>query len=241
MPRPNVDTPVETTVSVLRAAADWAREYAQQLERVFGDDYDGATMARALAEQLESAEQTYERARREDTTLDDPVQTALADVREFIGEVLEQIREAFEDADNRDAMLNDFAPQPPDSVRSFEHAKRALAQLAAAVEHYEERMRQARIDVGELQHKLVLTFGALEEAAEKPATENEQTRAARRERDQLRQEAVDFVRNLQLAAEAVQLSQRDPLEDLHALFAKHGPPAPAPFGRTASLRRFSHE
>ncbi len=69
MARPTITTPVETTIMVLRSTSDWSAKYADELETIFGEDYDAESLANQMAERLEEHEETYVREQREDVGL----------------------------------------------------------------------------------------------------------------------------------------------------------------------------
>ena len=230
MPRPKMTTPVETTVAVLRSASDWAATYANQLERVFRDGFDGETKAIELADRLEEAERTYVREQREDVGLTNRRNQAVEETQKLVSSGLALAQIAFRDADNLQDVLADFSPIPPSRVRSPARARKAVTRLEAALEIHKEPMAEVLANLDEFQGEVEATAQKLEEVADDDANESQETRSAKRERDAARREAVGFVHNFQLAAEAVEFFQPDALEDLHAVFETHNPTGPTRTG-----------
>ncbi len=241
MPRPSMTTPVETTVALLRSAADWADANKEHLAKVFGEDYDGKSKAEALADRLETAEENYVREQREDVGLTNRRDEAVAKAQQLVSSGLALAQIVFADADNVDDILADFAAEPPSRIRSPQMARKALTRLTAALEIHKKPMKKVLANLSDFKKTLRDTVDELEDVAAANASEAQETRAARRERDAARQEAVNFARNLQLAAEAMEFFQPDALADLLAIYDAHNPastprtsdegasaPAPAP-------------
>lgn len=223
MARPTITTPVETTVTVLRSTANWAETHAAHLEEVFGDTFDGESLAEDMADELEEAEQHYVREQREDVGLTERRDQGVADAQKLVSSGLALAQIVFADADNLDDILTDFAAGPPSRIRSPQAARKALTRLAAAVQIHRDPMSQTLANFDDFAQQVDDTIESLGEVADADAEETQQTRTARRRRDAAREQAVGFLKKLQLAAEAMTFFQPDALEDLHAIFDTHNP------------------
>ena len=221
MPRPTMTTPVETTVMVLRSSSSWAKEYDDHLRTIFGEDYDGEALAVELADALEEAESTYVQEQREDVGLTNRREAIVERTQRLVSSAVALATIAFSDEPNLDDLLGDFSAGPPSNIRSPQTARKALTRLEAAMAIHADAMSGRLANVEAFQEEMDEVIETFEEVREGDATESAETKAAYRERQEARENAVDFVRNLQLAAEATEFMQPAALENLHAIFETH--------------------
>lgn len=223
MARPGMTTPIEITVAVLRGMVAWGRAHAANLQTVFGSDFEPDERAESLAEGLESEHGAYVREKREDVGQTNRRQAVVKQTQRVVSSSLSLATIAFGDDDEFDDIRNDFSPIPPSHIRSIGAARKAMTQLFAAINIHGERMKQEVANFDDLEASMKEVAEELEEVSKTDALESAETDAARRKRQATRREAIDFIRDAQLAAEAVEFVQPEALEELHAVFDAHVP------------------
>ena len=223
MARPTITTPVETTVAVLQSMSNWADRYSDETETIFGDDYDAKGLAEQLADDLEQREETYVREKREDVGLTNRREDIVEKTQKLVSSGTALATIVFGEVSNLDDVLRDFAAGPPSHIRSPQAARKALTRLKAALEIHDEPMSETLANLDDINQQVSDTIAELDEVSATDATETAETKSAQRQRDELRRQAVNFIRNMQLAAEALEFMQPNALEDLHAIFDTHMP------------------
>jgi hypothetical protein len=223
MARPTVSTPIETVVAVLRSLVGWGASYDDELKLIFGAGHQTEEKAEKLADELEEEQQTFVREQREDVGLTDRRDAVVAETQMLVSSGAALARIAFSEESNVEKIVRDFAAEPPSQIRSPQAARRALTRLQAALEIHEKAMRRKLANVDAFKKRVDDVFTQLNEVAEDDAVEAAETNAAQRRRDETRHEALTFMRNMQLAAEAVEFMQPRALGELHAIFDTHNP------------------
>jgi hypothetical protein len=214
-------TPVETTVMVLRSASTWAKNYDQHVRTVFGDDYDGEAMAAEMAERLENAEATYVQEQREDVALTNQREEIVEDTQRLLSSAIALATIAFTGASNFEDLLSDFSAGPPSNIRSPQTARKALTRLEAAMAIHGDVLDERLANVDAFRQEMEDVIVRFEEVRDGDALETGETKGAYRRRQEARAEAVDLIRNFQLAAEATEWMQPEALEKLHGIFDAH--------------------
>lgn len=223
MARPSSTTPIETVLAVLRAMIAWAATHKNELNAVFGQHRDIEQRATELAADLDENQVDYTREKREDVGLTNRRNETVQQAQSLVASALSLATITFGDRDDFADIKNDFTDIPPSHIRSAPSARRAMSRLSAALDIHGDAMRDELANVDALEQNVEKVSDELDELANERATETAETAAARRKRQAVRLEAVTFIRDAQLAAEAIEFLQPEVLEQLHAIFDAHVP------------------
>lgn len=225
MPRPDLRTPPETVVNILRAADPWCTTHTDALfEAVDPQLLSGHS---AHADALEAAHAQHEKEKRDGVDLTIARDALLENVRNFLTSLVARIRlthnlNANGTTKELRATLRRFIQKAPSHVRSLTIAQRVInfASTALALPTAPESVGRTAITFAEKSTTLKAQIEALQADY---ARESQESRQARTHFEKLRATCVNRIASLQLAAEAVLINDVTPLADLRAIYDAHNP------------------
>jgi hypothetical protein len=220
MPRPDIDTPIEPIVNILRAAAPWCVTHKDALLEVAEpDQLDGLS---AEGDALEAAANAFEREKRDAVDLTPRRDALLLSVRQLLTATSAAIRIHNKDEEPKAlrAVSRRFVQAAPSSVRSLDRAQSATNRLLAACD---ATPTAAGHTTPKLRARAATLQGEIKALQADYAREGQEYSQASKLRDALRVGALKRIATLQLAAEAISFDTIQPLNDLHAIFKAHNP------------------
>lgn len=225
---PNTSTPIADLVLTTREIAQWTGRNAAKLQAVVTEDFGGEDAGRAAAALLDGEEADYQTERRQDVAWTNEKDALIARIEPLEDAVTAGVEMAYYDDPDLHDMLRDFAIGPPSRIATLPKARAALQKLISGMESHEDALRGSMgkydqvieecRDLHQRAGDLSDTFG--NEAAE--------TRAAGRDRKTARQQCLDYIKRVELAARMARVDHPDLLDEIDAIYAKFVPqPTPA--------------
>jgi hypothetical protein len=211
MARPAVNTSSRLLAVLLGALAGWFQAHRETLRLEFADD-DPTLDAQNLAEDLLRAEDLLANERKEDKLMtserDNATHHALRLYR--------SIRAAVERRTQHPALLDDFHFQNVQPLRNPQAMSRAIEHVLRALNLHHDTFN-THPSFTRWTEELSLAHAKLNQLLADSARESMETQHAARQRDELRQRALDLIDNVYSAAQAVEFHDAEPLRSLKDL------------------------
>ncbi len=232
MPRPDIYSPSDTIITITRALGDWHAAHAAVIEVELGE-LDGVAQARALADDLDARQKAFDREQVEDKALTTERDGLLEDIRNFDRDVRASIERRLKNAVRNQGKedkvkgaraLSDFIGAPPSDTRSAKAAKSRLDDIDTALAVHAAkidakgpaRVQGWRADIAAFQASLV-------DITLRLGKESKETSDARDARDKVVADAIEFITDMDLGAQAVRSVSLAPLTAIQLIFETHNP------------------
>lgn len=230
MPKPTERTNPTIIETTLRSVAEWYEEHKEPLSVELEEDYDVPSVATALADALQQKASDFAREGKETKAVITQRDVVISRTHDFERSVRASARrrlkknKALTD-ETRSRVQSDFNLGAPSGVRSVQDALQRLNDLETALTVHTNALSVGRNRVPEWKETIGAFRTQFEEIAVEMGKEKQETSAARQARDLTRVEAVEFLDDLALAAEAIVIDAPEALNSLNILFDTHNPPS----------------
>lgn len=233
MGKPNTQTPIDNLIPICEALPGWFSDHGEALAKELGEGIDGERGAQ-LGAALKGAQEAIVGEERDDTRVTLAQQELVKRTQTFVGALVASTRLAFKGDPNARSIVRDMAATAPSRIRSLKAATKALQRAVQGIEAH-----RAGLDavVERAPRKLAQAAELLEAIGEHgklDAREAIETRRAYRARQELVDQALDYVQEAHLAAEALELEHPELLEELRIIYNTHNP-KPEPSSSTDGL------
>ncbi|QDG51115.1 hypothetical protein FIV42_10325 [Persicimonas caeni] len=232
--RPHVNTPVDHIIMVLSALGMLCKRHKTAFSRVRGDDFDGEALARELKERLEEKEATYQTERREDVEWTNNKDEVVGRTAEMAVATKASVELGYHGDGDLDDRMADFKTPTPSKIRTLPTANNALRTMRAGLKHHASHLQKHVANYDEILAEVETLLQRVDELGNADAEEQAETRTAAHERDQAKEDALDFIDRLDLTARVASPWVGGILAELDAIFAEHVPqpntdePTPTP-------------
>ena len=225
MATPNKDTNGDILGAIIRSLADWHTNYQEELKFSLGDNYDGFRRAEVLAAQLRSTASKFGMKRLNDTDLTRKRQHMIGEVRRFLSGIVAMIKIVFIDQDRASLreITRDFMEVPPSKVFNLTQAGNTIRMVMAGLEQYRENFDCSIARTEFLLEQALGLAKEIEQLNKLTLRGTQQTRAAKRIRDETLTEARTFIKEARLAAQSISFQTPEASINLKIIFDTHNP------------------
>lgn len=223
MGAPNQYTSPDKIVLILLSIADWHIKHRELLQFVLGNEYNGDTKAQTQAENLRKAEQDYQSNRRDEVRVTEEKHLLISKVQRYISSLQATVYVVFSKRKNAEKMVGDFVQTQPSRIRSENTASKSMQYARTAIiksrESFDETFSRTELLI-EQANSLI---EGLDQIRQLETVESQETRTAKRERSDLIEKALDFIRETKMVALSVEYTSIEALRDLRIIFETHNP------------------
>jgi len=217
MSRPTTTTPTVTLVRVLRALPAWKSRHAEALADELSDRPTGTDEPETLASDLETSEEVLLRERREDKHIFTRRATFLTATQSWIRATRASLTRRLDTHAMIDRILADFGFTRPSDITTTDDANRALTRMAAAFNTHAAILAPLTTRLPAWQQRLAELQTERQSLDDDLTRETHETATAHDHRDLLRARGLALIRDLDLAARALEHTST-PHDELRALY-----------------------
>lgn len=225
MPRPHVISSVNVLLPCIQAIPEWFKQHQKSLLYELQDDYDGVKIAQQLAGELEKAQEAFLRERKEDKGVITERNHCLVRLRKFQKSVVASVQRRLQEHPDRVRILRDFQFGSPSRIRSISDAFPRLRELETSLQVHKELLKSGGQDrTARWNTRIEELKEELQQLVLDDVRENTETKQVHAQRDQAQENVAEFLKNMELAAEAILDIDEAPLLALNIMFDHWNPP-----------------
>jgi len=218
MPKPNINTPVEDILRILVGGGAWYDEYKMELMDELGASFDGKAESQQMENKLRAAEESWIQERKEDKDNTTERHELAAAFQLFDRGIRASVKRRTRSLSDPQRVISDFDKINISRVRSIKDINQRIIQLRTSINVHRDVLKQGK---DRTQYWLD-TLDKFEVEAAKNAEdhlrEKKETAESRTKRDQTKLQAIDFIEDMELAAESIMAQAPEAYAALQVLF-----------------------
>ncbi|TNE44712.1 MAG: hypothetical protein EP343_29050 [Deltaproteobacteria bacterium] len=241
MSKPNSATPVVILLNILREIPAWYNDHKKALSEELGSGFDGAKQAKDLETKLEKSQDKFQQEQGEDRDVTDDRDAAIVEVRTLYRSVFSSVKRRAKKPGASKRMVSDFQIGQPSRVRTITQGQSFLAKLGTKIQLHKDALAEGKDRTGSWLQSIKALEARFQKVSADQTRESLETAQARESRNEVREQAINFVDDMYLAAESVLDISEDPFNELVHIFDTQNPETPARSVSSAPVETESSE
>lgn len=227
MSKPNSTTPVVILLNILREIPSWYKEHKTVLSEELGVGFDGEKQGKHFETQLDNAQDKFQQEQGEDRDVTDDRDAVIVDIRTLYRSIFSSVKRRAKNPGASKRMVSDFQIGQPSRVRSITQGQSFLTNLSNKIQLHKDALAEGKDRTGGWLKSINTLESRLKQVAADQTRESLETAQARKERNEIREQAIDFLDDMFLAAESTLEISEEPYNDLVHIFDTQNPETPA--------------
>jgi len=218
MPKPNINTPIDDILRILVGGGVWYDEYKMELMDELGASFDGKAESQQMENKLRAAEESWVQERKEDKDNTTERQELAVAFQLFDRGIRASVKRRARGLSDPQRVISDFDKTNISRIRSIKDINQRIIQLRTSINVHRDLLKQGK---DRTQYWLD-TLDDFETKAAKNGEdhlrEKKETAESRTKRDQMKSQAIDFIEDMELAAESIMSYAPEAYAALQVLF-----------------------
>lgn len=223
MPRPNARTPISNLIAVLNGLVPWCDAHHDALAAALPDADLNSSVCIALAARVQDAEAVVLGEQFDDKYVSTQATALFVEVRRFLKSTDASVQLALRHDARLSRVRDDLFQFAPSDVRSTRRARTALLRVLKALKTHSELLNTPHTNPDRRAEQAQAFLDQIAQHEVHKSGESAETARAYEARDQARNDAIQHIATLHLAARALEFDQPELFRELTALYDAHNP------------------